>query len=156
MLRQKGIHCPPCRSVGGRGLATSFAYRFYSNFQVCTKFRAWHLLHVSYRQAELVDALLLGLATRTSVQWRLKVCVLVLRSLVSVTYRVRRAAASKKHTSDTADEATHLAPFTTVDVATGDEADPVQVSTAHRPCYMWLLDFSLALKLRGKPPQHNV
>ena len=41
-------------------------------------------------------------------------------------------------------------PFATVDISLGAMSSPVQNSTAHRPCYQWLPDFPLALKLCGK------
>jgi len=67
-----------------------------------------------------------------------------------VTCRMRRAAASKQHTVDSTDEATHIAPFTTIELPSGDVADPVlEVLSAPRPFYKWLLDFNIALKMRG-------
>ncbi|KAL0018340.1 hypothetical protein WJX77_006201 [Trebouxia sp. C0004] len=76
---------------------------------------------------------------------------LVLLAVFAVTFRMRRAAASKQHTVDTTDEATHIAPFTTVELPSGDAADPVlEVLSAPRPFYWWLLDFNIAQKMRSK------
>ncbi|KAL3134439.1 hypothetical protein ABBQ38_006496 [Trebouxia sp. C0009 RCD-2024] len=76
---------------------------------------------------------------------------LLLLTTFAVTFRMRRAMASKKQTVESTDEDTHIAPFTTVEVLSENVADTMQeVLTEHRPSYLWLLDFAFVSKMRGK------
>lgn len=128
------------------------ARRYWQLWQLRAEHLMWHLLHTS---------LPYGCVSRCTWAFLDNTCiilpasqldrVLVLQSMICMKCcRIRRAAASKTQTPSTTDEATHIAPFATVDISLGAMSSPVQNLTAHRPCYQWLLDFPLALKLCGK------